>query len=126
MAKAKVTAGMRKERVVFIVDGKTVLDLHWRHYNDVIRILKQAMAQAEEHENAEQVIEHQSVLMRMGGPIGLSDNPDILKEARQRALYDKKLRAYLPSVKHQSVVGTPKLVQYAPGQNSPLKKKRRQ
>ncbi len=117
----KITAGMRKERVVLIIDGKTVLDLHWKHYNDVIRVIKQAAAQAEEYENANQVIDHQAVMMRAGMPLGLSDNPAILKAARQKALYDKQLRAYIPSVKHLPVVGTPRLKQYKPGQISPLR-----
>lgn len=67
------------------------------------RFLRKHAALAKEYEIPEQIIEDQAILMRKGAPIGLSDNPDIQKEARKEASWSRKLRRFIPFAKFGAI-----------------------
>jgi len=73
---------------------------------------------AEEIAKAEKVIGDGAFLIRSGAPFGISDNPDILKEATKEAQYNDELRKMMPSgVKSTTIFGAPTIIQHKPRRN---------
>lgn len=100
-----------KGRIIILEQGKVVLDIPWNMALSIGRSLIKQAKIVEEHENAGQIIKDQALLQRVGFPIGLTNNPDIQKEAMKEAVHSKELRKALPGgIKSQSAVGTPTLI----------------
>lgn len=79
--------------------------------------LHQAGAFAEEFDarRAEQLVQDGALLLRLGVPVGLTDNTKIQAEAAKEAAWNTQLRRAVPAgVKATSIVGTPSLVRGAP------------
>lgn len=70
--------------------------------------------QLEEEEKHEAIAQDAAILFRAGAPFGLTDNPEIQREAVTEAAWGK-LRRYMPKgIESQEVVGVPSLVQHSP------------
>jgi len=102
-------------RVLVLIDGKLVLDLPWEAALDLSKGIRIQAKRAEELAKAPQIIQDQAVIQRAGFPVGLTNNPDIQKEALKVAQHDRKLRKFMPGgIKSQGAVGTPTLIKRPP------------
>ena len=102
-------------RVLIISEGKLLLDLPWRAALEISKGLRTAAKLAEEQAEALKIIQDQAVIQRAGFPVGLTDNPDIQKEALKVAQHDRKLRRFMPGgIKSEGAVGTPTLIKKPP------------
>ena len=103
--------------VVLIVNGRRVVELPW---DAALLIAKGITIQArrvEEQLKHSAIAFDQAILMRKGLPIGLTSNPHILKEAKSEALYNPKLRKYIPlagNIGSQEIVGAPTIIKHKP------------
>ena len=114
--------GQEGTRVIVIVDGKAVIDLPWDAALQLANGIRVKAKQAEELVKANQIIEDQAVLTRLGIPFGLSNNPDIQKEACKEAAHSSFLRKAIPvsragGIRSQAVFGTPTLIKHKPKEN---------
>jgi len=107
----QITVSIDGLDVVLIDRNSAILRLPW----DAAIALGQAMIyqgrQIEESVKADKIIQDQAFLMRMGIPLGLTSNPIMLRESLKEAVWDSKLRRYIPTcgVGNNSIVGAPKL-----------------
>jgi hypothetical protein len=102
-------------RVLVVSDGRAILDLPWQAALSIARGLVAVARKAEEIAKAEQIVMDQAILTRAGAPFGLSNNPDIKKEAGKEAAWNTDLRRSMPGgVKSQEVFGTPTLKKEPP------------
>lgn len=100
-------------RVLLIVDGKTILDMPWDATLEIAGYLYLQAKKAEEFAQATRIINDQAILTRAGFPIGLSNNPHILKEAAKEAAWNSRLRRYIPpGVRSGEIVGTPTIINH--------------
>jgi len=105
-------------RVLVLIDGKLVLDLPWEAALDLSKGIRIQAKRAEELAKAPQIIQDQALIQRSGFPVGLTNNPDIQKEALKVAQHDRKLRRFLPGgIKSEGAVGTPTLIKKPPSNN---------
>lgn len=74
-----------------------------------------AVAEEFDVQRAQQVALDNALLLRLGVPVGLSDNPKILAESGKEAAWNTELRRAIPmGVKATTVVGTPSLTRHNP------------
>lgn len=102
--------------VILQQDGKTLL-IPWQAALEVAKAMTTVARAVEERAKAPQLVADQALLDRLGFPLGLSRNKDILDEAFKDAQYDPKLRRYLPNavgIPSSEAVGTPSLKQHPP------------
>lgn len=103
------------DRVLVIEDGRLLWDLPWQAALALSRGLQQKGKLAEEHANANSIIMDQALLIRAGIPFGLTNRPDMLREAVKEADTNRDLRRYLPGgIKSEAIVGTPTIIQLRP------------
>lgn len=98
--------------VVLILDGKRIATMPYQTADELQRAIYIKAREAEELDKAYQVIEDGAWLMRMGIPIGFTDNSKMRQEIAKMAVYDKRLRKYLPKmqgVKSKESFGAPSL-----------------
>lgn len=109
-----------RDRVLFIVDGKTVLDMPWDATLQLAQHLHGVAKKAEEFAKAQQIVYDQAILTRSGFPIGLSNNRDILKAAQKEAAWNSDLRRYVPlkGIQSREGVGTPTIINNPPKKES--------
>jgi len=101
--------------VQILRDGKIVADLPWDAALRAADALRQVSKRAEEWAQAEKIASDQALLIRTGAPIGLSNNPTIIGEAKKRAQHDRDLRRYLPGgIRSKTVFGAPTIVRHNP------------
>lgn len=82
---------------------------------EVARAMLAQARQAEEFMRANDLILDNAVLLRAGVPIGLSDNPDIVRETIKEAQHNSELRRFMPGgIKSTAVVGTPTVINRGP------------
>lgn len=105
-----------RDRVLFIVDGKTILDMPWDATLQIAGHLHAVAKKAEEFAKASQIVNDQAILTRAGFPVGLSDNRDILKAAQNEAAWNSDLRRYMPlrGIQSREAVGTPTIINHPP------------
>lgn len=104
-----------KGRVIILEEGKVVLDVPWNMALSIGRSLIKQAKIVEEHVKAPEIIKGQALLQRVGFPIGLTNNPDIQKEAMKEAVNSKELRKAFPGgIKSQSAVGVPSVIKKPP------------
>ena len=99
-----------EDKVCLLVNGKLVADLPYQVAMSLGLQLISLSKQIENDTDPERQILDQAILMRAGVNIGLSDNPDVLREAYKSAQWDKDLRRYMPNapgIKSSEVVGIP-------------------
>ena len=105
--------------MLFIVDGKAVVDIPWNAALDVAAAIKEKAKDAEEIAKAEGIIFDQALLIRSGAPFGFSSHPDIQSEAAKESAHNKDLRRYLPGgVKSTEQFGRPGVVRHPPSDGS--------
>ena len=92
-------------RVHVIKDGTLVLDLPWGAALEIAKSMHKIAKMAETEQDIQQVLDDQALLTATGAPIGLSDNPKLLKESYKRA---QELK--YPQVEISSIVGTPTII----------------
>lgn len=111
-----ITIRQQRDRVLLIVDGKTILDMPWDAAQEIIKLFYIQAKKAEEYARAEQIVADQAILTRAGFPIGLSNNRDILEEAANEAAWNSALRRYMPlkGIRSGESFGTPALKSYPP------------
>lgn len=115
-------------KVQYLYNGKIIFGgkVPWEVADKIARQSIRAARLAEEVCKANQVIMDNALLQRSGvlPGIGLSDHPLIKAESIKEALYDKKLRRYLPyhkpnvangigGIKSRGVVGAPSFTKHA-------------
>jgi len=114
----QITIRREGTRVLLLKNGVLIADMPYDAALQVSRAMRVKAKDAEEHVKAEQIINDSALLLRTGFPIGLSSNPDIIRESIKEAVNNRTLRRALPGgVKSQSVVGRPSIIQRAPGRN---------
>lgn len=103
------------DRVIVIEDGRLLWDLPWQKAQDLARGIFKVSKLAEEHANANPIINDQALLIRAGIPFGLTNRRDMLREAVKVADTDRDLRRYLPGgIKSEEIFGTPNIIQLPP------------
>ena len=104
--------------VIIQQDSKTML-IPWKAALEVAKAIRATAKKVEEIVKVEQISGDQALLIRLGIPLGLTDNPDIKKEAFNKSQYDPGLRRYITGaraigIQSGEVVGTPKFIQHEP------------
>lgn len=106
--------GTTDTRVVVEIDGK-VVHLPWETADELARALIIKARQVEEQVKALNIARDDAILLRLGVPVGLSNDPNINAMAEGLAQYDPDLRRYLPGgVRSKEHFGTPTLIRHAP------------
>jgi len=96
--------------------GRSLI-IPWNAALEVAKEMKAKALKIGEATHADKLINDQALLIRLSIPLGLSDNPDIKKEALKEAQWNSELRRYLPNVKgipSGEVVGTPGIIMHPP------------
>lgn len=106
-------------RVLVLENGRAILDLPYSVAMALSRALRIKALEAEEEAEAERIVFDQAILTRLGVPVGLSNRPDIQREAAKEAAWNSTLRRYIPpsraqGIASQAIVGTPIVKQYPP------------
>jgi len=102
-------------RVQLIVNGTLALDVPWEAADEIAKALHVQARRAEEEAKAEQIIYDQAILTRLGVPVGLTDRPDMQREACKEAAWNSDLRRYVrptraKGIETQEVFGTPTVI----------------
>jgi hypothetical protein len=84
-------------KVLIIKNGVLIFELPWEAALALADGIRAKGKLAEEYAKANQIISDQAILMRAGAPFALTNNPDILSEARKTAETDRNLRRYIPA-----------------------------
>lgn len=93
------------------VDGRTVvLQLEPEPAKVIGGLLYRGGLKAEEYTQAMRIAADSGLLMRVGAPFTLTNNPRILDEAKKICEHDRTLRRALPGIKSEAVVGTPSVI----------------
>lgn len=87
------------ERVIVIKNGATILDLPWQAAQMLAKALLIKANEAEAIAKVERTVMDQAILYRTGAPMAFSTDPRIDDMARQEAVWNSKLRRYLPRPK---------------------------
>ena len=110
--------GHDKDRVIWQIGTDKRQSLPWEM---AIYFSKAIMAQAR---NIEEIIKHdklisdQSFLLSQGANLAITNNRDIMEEARKATRYEKHKKVGLEGIPSKEKVGTPRLIQHP----SPKKK----
>ena len=80
-----ITVRREGVRVILLVNGKRAADLPWQKADELARALSAQARKCEEAEKAEAIIADQAILTRLGFPVGLSNDADILRAAANEA-----------------------------------------
>lgn len=86
----------------------------WKAALAVSKVIRHQAKKAEEYDKALQIIDDQAVLMRARFPLGLTNNNDMLNEARKEAHWNSDLRRYLPHIEPTMVVYSPSIIKHPP------------
>lgn len=116
---SEVTIRQEGQRVVVISNGKAILDLPWDAAQALARALHIKAHAAEEEAKALDIIYDQAILTRLGVPFGLTNRPDLLKEAANEAAWNPDLRRYIKGkraggIESRAIFGTPSILQKEP------------
>jgi len=103
------------KNIILLEGGTLLLELPWDVALALAEAIKVQARRIEEGIKADEIIRDQALLMRAGIPIGLSKNPDIMKEAAKEAAWNTELRKAIPSIKSAEKFGIPALIQYPSG-----------
>lgn len=103
------------DRVLLLKDGVLILDLNYEQAQAVAKAIKIQADKVEEIKNAGAIIKDQAILTRAGFLVGLSDHPDIKKEALKEAQHNRDLRRFIPNakfgnIKSREAFGTPSII----------------
>lgn len=106
--------------VLVFFDGRKIMDMPW---DVALRLAKAITIQArrgEEQVKALQIVADNALLLRTGAPFGLSNDPNIIEESKKEALYNPKLRKYLPfkGITSQEALGKPTIIQHKPKEDN--------
>lgn len=107
------------DRVLLIYNGRLVTSLPWQAAESLARSIRVQAKSAEEHAKREQIAFDQAILTRLGVPVGLTDNPHILKAAVNEAAWNSDLRRYIRpdrarGINSQEIFGRATIIQRAP------------
>lgn len=102
--------------VLIFMDGQKVMDLPWDAALNLARAIKIQARRIEEQVKALKIIQDNAMLLRSGAPFGLSNDPKIIEESKKEALYNPKLRKYMPfkGITSQEAFGRPTIIQHPP------------
>jgi len=113
-----ITIRREGTRVLLLKNGVLIADMPYDAALQISRAMQVKAKDAEELVKANAIIADSALLLRTGFPIGLSNNPDIIRESIKEAVNNRILRRALPGgVKSQAVVGRPSIIQHAPRRN---------
>lgn len=117
---SEVTIRQEGQRVVVIQNGKAILDLPWDAAKALSRALRVKALGAEEEAKALAIIYDQAILTRLGVPFGLTDRPDMQREAGKLAAWDTDLRRYIRGkraggIESGAEFGSPAIIRHSPG-----------
>lgn len=115
----EMTVRQEGAKILLLFNGRLVCELTWEAAEVVARAMHVQAKKAEEIAKAEQIIYDQAILTRTGFPLGLSNHPGILQEARKEAAWNSDLRRYIPparafGIQSQEVFGAPVIRQAVP------------
>lgn len=107
------------ERVLLIYNGRLVTSLPWKAAENLARAIRAQAKEAEEFAKQEQIAFDQAILTRLGVPVGLTNNPHILKAAANEAAWNSNLRRYIRTdrakgIESQEVFGRATIIQRPP------------
>jgi hypothetical protein len=107
------------DRVLFIYNGRLITSLPWQAAESLARAIRAQAKAAEEVSKADQIVFDQAILTRLGVPVGLTNNPRILKAAANEAAWNSNLRRYIrPSrakgIDSQEIFGRATIIQRPP------------
>lgn len=100
--------------VVVLEAGQAVLILPWDAALTLANAIRVQARRIEERVKAGRIVNDQALLMRVGIPLGLSSNPEIMNEAAKEAAWSTELRRAIPSIKSAEKFGVPTLRQGEP------------
>lgn len=109
----EVKVGLDGSKVV-IYTKDAVIKIPWQVSTVLAKAIHAKGKQAEEMANLPRLLSDQALMFRTGAPFGLSNNPDILKEAAHKAQFDRELRKLPGGVKSTALVGTPRIIKHRP------------
>jgi hypothetical protein len=105
---AKLSVRQSGTEVVLLFNGRRVCSLPWGHALQVAQALTVQARRAEELEKHERVAFDHGLMLRTGAPFGLAFNARVRQLGEHAAVWNGKLRRYLPGgVKSKEKVGTP-------------------
>ena len=93
--------------MVLSVDGKVVTDGHVDEWRAIARATTAKCRLIEEEEKAEQIAFDGALMLRVGAPIGFTDNPRIQDMVRAEAATNRTLRTALPGMRDTQLFGAP-------------------
>lgn len=94
--------------VLVIVDGALSIQAPWNVALDIAHELIAKAKLAEEFAKANDIIFDNALLARMGAPIGLSNNKDIIAETAKEAAWNTTLRrSNIGGLKSDGIAGAP-------------------
>lgn len=100
--------------VVLILDGRAT-EMPPQIARQLARALHAKAGRCEEVIEAERIAFDQAILMRAGATIGLTNRPEILRDAITAAGHDRRIRRYMPGgIRAKAVFGTPTITVHPP------------
>lgn len=98
-------------KVFVAFNDNTFFELSPDAAKQIARAMQHQAAIADEYANAERIALDSALLLRVGAPLTLSNNPVIQDLAAKEAAWNSELRRYIPGgVKAESMVGTPTVI----------------
>ena len=114
----KITVRRDGPNVILIMENRRPLDMPWDAALSLAKAITRQARLAEEQAKAPAIALDQALLMRSGAPFGLTNNPDIIAEAKKEAVGNTKLRRYLTGNRAKGIggptVGAPTVIQHPP------------
>jgi hypothetical protein len=107
------------DKVLLLRGGTLITEIPWKAALTLSKAIRIKAKQAEEEAKALDIIDDQALMMRVGMPIGLTDDPVKIKEAVKEASWNSKLRKYIPIAKFGAIeskerFGTPAIIKKKP------------
>jgi len=99
--------------VLIVIEDRKVLDLPWDAALQLAKAITIQAKRIEEDVKHSQIIADQALLMRSGAPFGITNNPDIIAEAKKEAVGNTFLRKNVSGKGIGGpILGTPTVVRH--------------
>ena len=109
----KVTARQNGANVIVVMENRRSLDMPWDAALALAKAIYVQARRAEEHAKALTIVQDQALLIRSRAPFGLTNNPDIIAEAKKEAVCNPTLRKFVPPKNIGGpILGTPKVIRH--------------
>lgn len=114
-----VTVKQDGDNVIITSKNGTSIVMPWDAAIELSRAITTQARRVEEWQKANGIIQDQAILIRLGIPLGLSNNPNIKKEAFKEAAWNSDLRRFIQGARVKGIpsgeaFGTPTLIMHKP------------